>query len=115
MSVAKKAPASEAPAAAETGPAERSAPAPMLGLSGIVATAKDNLALFTDMPIDQLVSCTRSGDDWVVEIDVIEAPARLGDNDLLATYGLNISSTGQVLSIERLRRYGREDLGAATK
>ena len=94
-------------------PVEDAARAPM-ALPAIVALARDNLGLFTDMPVDQVVSCTRIGDDWRVEIDVIEATARLGDNDLLATFGLTLSSFGDVLAIERVRRYGREDKGAAT-
>ena len=84
-----------------------------LALPEVVALARDNLALFTDMPVDQVVSCTRTGDDWRIEIDVVEAAARLGDNDLLATYAITLSSEGAVQGIERLRRYTREDLEAA--
>ena len=101
------------PEASAEDPGDEVRPAP-LALPAIVALARDNLGLFTDMPVDQVVSCTRLGDDWRVEIDVIEATARLGDNDLLATFGLTLSSSGDVLAIERVRRYGREDKGAAT-
>lgn len=85
-----------------------------LSLPEAVAAARDGLGLFSEMPIDQIVSCRRNGDDWLIEIDVIEASARLGDNDLLATYALTVSDTGDILGIERQRRYTREDLKAAS-
>lgn len=83
-------------------------PAPALALPAVIATARDNVALFADLPVDQIVSCKRSDADWLVEIDLIEASARLGDNDMIATYAMTISATGDVLGIERLRRYMRE-------
>lgn len=84
-----------------------------LSLPQVVARARDSLALFTDMPIDQIVSCAQADAGWRVDIDIVESAARLGDNDLLVTYSLSLSTSGDVQSIERLRRYTREDLAAA--
>ncbi|MEL6998755.1 MAG: gas vesicle protein GvpO [Paracoccaceae bacterium] len=92
--------------------ADRSKKTSPLGVSQVIAIARDNVALFADMQVDQIVSCKRSGEDWQVEVDLIEARARLGDNDLIATFSMTVSPDGSVLGIERLRRYTRDDLRA---
>jgi len=83
--------------------------APEPSLAAIVATARDSLALLTDRPVDQVVSCARAGEHWQVLLDIVEAPARLGDNDLLATYRVSLTAAGEVSEIARIRRYNRED------
>lgn len=45
----------------------------------------------------------------MVKIDVIEALARMGDNDLLATFEIEMDCDGESLRIERIGRYRRED------
>ncbi|MEM8595055.1 MAG: gas vesicle protein GvpO [Pseudomonadota bacterium] len=97
------------------GAPETSAAPSAMPLPQVIARARDFVALFTDMPVDQVVSCTPAQEGWQVVIDVVEAPARLGDNDLLATYEIKLSAAGDALSIERMRRYTREDLEAASR
>ncbi|MGF1444957.1 MAG: gas vesicle protein GvpO [Pikeienuella sp.] len=84
------------------------APPEALTLQEVIASARDGLALLTDLPIDQVVSANPDGEGWRVVIDVLEVRARLGSNDLLATYELSLSRAGAVLRVERLHRYGRE-------
>jgi hypothetical protein len=79
------------------------------GLIEIVAAARRAVAVMTDLPIDQIVSCEADGETWRVVLDVVEAPARIGDNDLLATYELALGSSGELHRIARLGRYHRED------
>jgi len=78
-------------------------------LDAIVA-AKSAVSSMTGQPVDSVVECTwleESG--WSVSIDVVESHARLGDNDLLATYQVEIDSNAELTRFSRLRRYHRED------
>ena len=87
----------------------RHAPTPF-GLVDALSHARRAMATITDQPIDAVPSCTR-GDDgiWRVRIDVIEVPARMGDNDLLAVYEVEIAPGGDLAGFRRLARYHRED------
>ena len=78
-----------------------------------MSIARQSVALFTDFPIDAVVSCKAEASGWRVVVDVVEAPARLGDNDLLLSYALTLSATGEVEDFSRLRRYHREDPAGA--
>ncbi len=100
-------PKAPAPGAAPEAPA-----APSIGLRKAMEIARDAAALFSELRVDAVVSCERQGEGWRVTVDVIEARARIGDNDLLATYELLLDPTGDCERFTRLRRYHRED-GAA--
>lgn len=72
--------------------------------------AKEAVAAMTGLTVDSVVHCSRSDDlNWGVSVDVVESFARMGDNDLLATYELSIGPSGDMLSYSRIRRYHRED------
>jgi hypothetical protein len=80
-----------------------------LSLSPAVALARAALPDITTQPFDGIASAERDGPGWRVVIEVIESPARLGDNDLLAAYELMLDAEGELLSFRRLRRYHREE------
>ncbi|MEM1264659.1 MAG: gas vesicle protein GvpO [Pseudomonadota bacterium] len=84
-----------------------------LTLIEAMSLARQSVALFTDLPVDAVVSCKRHEEGWRVILDVVEAAARLGDNDLLATYEMMLNADGDVETFERLRRYHREDMTEA--
>lgn len=84
-----------------------------LTLLEAMATAKSAIAQMTDLPVDSVAHCTRGENlNWDVTVDVIESRARMGDNDLLATYRVEIGPKGDMESFSRLRRYHREDRDA---
>lgn len=85
------------------------AAAPRPGFMQVVALARDAVAFLTELPIDQVASCRGGAEGWTVVVDVVEAAARSGDNDLLASYRIALDPDGAVTGIERLRRYHRED------
>ena len=86
---------------------------PALGMMEAIAAAKTAVTEMTGLEIDAVASCSR-GDDlhWNVAIDVIESLARMGDNDLLVTYEVQISAGSELLNFARIRRYHREDRDA---
>jgi hypothetical protein len=60
--------------------------------------------------IDGVAACEIDADGaWRVEVEVIEAPACMGDNDLLAAYDVRVGDAGDVRGFRRLRRYFREN------
>lgn len=84
--------------------------APALSMMDAIAEAKTAVADMTGLEVDSVVSCGRGADlNWHVSVDVIESLARMGDNDLLATYEVQIGAGLELLNFARLRRYHRED------
>jgi hypothetical protein len=83
-----------------------------LGLAGAIARARDELSVLTQLPLDAVASTRRLPDGgWSIVMDLIESPARMGDNDLLSTYEVELGDAGDVTRIERIARYRREDHG----
>ncbi|PJF08881.1 gas vesicle protein GvpO [Pseudorhodobacter sp. MZDSW-24AT] len=81
-----------------------------LTMRAAIGIARDTVASLTVLSFDSVGQCERCADGrWMVQIDVIESPARMGDNDLLATYEVEIGDEGEPLKVSRLRRYHRED------
>lgn len=64
----------------------------------------------TGLQVDAVAACSPEGDGWRVIVDVIEAPARLGDNDLLATYEVLLDGAGEVQRFQRTGRYNRTEV-----
>ena len=87
----------------------QAAPA-QLTMTAAIRAARDALASMTALGFDSVGRCERRTDGgWTVELDVIESIARLGENDLLATYAVDIDAEGEPLQVRRSRRYHRED------
>lgn len=81
-----------------------------LGMAGAIQRARDELAVMTDLQVDAVTRAERRPDGgWIINIDLIESIARMGDNDLLITYELQIDETGALIGMSRLARYRRED------
>lgn len=74
-----------------------------------MALARNAVALFTELTVDAVVSCGRAESGWRVVVDVVESPARMGDNDLLATYEVTMAADGEVEGFARTGRYHRAD------
>ncbi|MEL6685914.1 MAG: gas vesicle protein GvpO [Pseudomonadota bacterium] len=95
-------------AAVKTAPAEASTPA--LTMLGAIDAAKTAIGQMTGQQVDAIVQCSRAdGGDWTVAVDVIESFARMGDNDLLTTYEVQINTQADLVNFNRVRRYHRED------
>lgn len=72
-------------------------------------TARALLSELTDQTIDAVSKVERGAEGWTVEIDVLESRARIGDDDLLTAYAIELSADGAFLSYRRLRRRRRFD------
>jgi len=75
-----------------------------------IGVAKEAVASMSVLDVDSVGRCERRAEGgWTVHLDLIESIARLGDNDLLATYEVEIDAEGEPLQVSRTRRYHRED------
>lgn len=74
-----------------------------------MALAREAMPDITAQPMDGIASSERDGEGWRIVTEVIEAPARMGNNDLLAAYELTLDAEGELTGFRRLRRYHRED------
>ena len=75
-----------------------------------IEQAKDAVGTMTGLSVDSVVHCSRGDDlNWAISVDVVESFARMGDNDLLATYAVTVTPGGEMQSFSRTRRYHRED------
>jgi hypothetical protein len=75
-----------------------------------VKLARTEIRAMSSAPIDAISRCEQKADGgWLVALDLIESPARLGENDLLARFELHLAGDGSVTGIERTGRYRRED------
>ena len=80
------------------------------GLAEAITHARRAMASVTAQPIDAIASCEKvDGDIWRLRVEVIESPARMGDNDLLSAYEVEIAAGGEVQGFRRLSRYHREE------
>lgn len=81
-----------------------------LGMAGAIQRARDELSQLTDLQVDAVTRAERTPEGgWTIAMDLIESIARMGDNDLLTTYELDIDNSGVVTGMSRLVRYRRED------
>lgn len=78
-----------------------------------MSLARRSVALFTELEVDSVASCELSDGEWRVVVDVVEAKARMGDNDLIASYEVSIGGSGEVTRYVRVGRYRREELARA--
>jgi len=81
-----------------------------LTLLEALAVARRTVSMLTDCPVDGIAqSARRAEGGWRVVVDAIEAPARMGDNDLLSAHEVLLAADGELEGFSRLRRYHRED------
>lgn len=88
--------------------------AKQLTLPDAISKARLAIAAITEAPLDSIKSCVRDAQSqWVATVEVIESPARMGDNDLISAYEMTMDDCGELLGFQRVGRYHREDGAAA--
>ena len=85
-----------------------------LGLKEAISIARGSVTGITDQKIDGVALCQKTdGGIWKVVIDVVDSPARMGENDLLAAFEVHVDMSGEVNFCSRTRRYRREERDAS--
>lgn len=73
----------------------------------IALAARDVVKSITAKEPEVVSRCERQDPNWKVMVEVIETKARIDDNDLLASYEVEIDPQGELVGYERVRRYKR--------
>jgi hypothetical protein len=77
----------------------------------IAAAALEQLAALTGRPSEGVVGIERDGEEWVVEIEVLELRRIPNTTDVLARYRVTADDSGDVTGYHRLQRYVRGAAG----
>jgi hypothetical protein len=94
------------PAAGESWKAEAGGMALIEALALASRTAEE----LTGRAVDAVVNSELNAHGgWTIDIDVLEAKAKMGTNDLLCCYRIGFGADGSLVGYSRLRRYHRED------
>lgn len=72
--------------------------------------ARRAIETITGQAAETLTRCENLGTSWAVDAVIVETKAKIQDNDILATYRINIDAHGSVMSYERVNRYTRASL-----
>lgn len=67
------------------------------------------LAEMTGKEFEGIVGIRRSGDDWSVEVEVLEMRRIPSTTDVLAVYEVTVDAEGELVGYERKARYVRGD------
>ncbi len=78
--------------------------------AGHAAAAALLLAL-TGKAAEGVVGISKDGDDWVVEVEVLELRRVPNTTDVLGTYQVSVDDQGELVGYKRLRRYVRGAAG----
>lgn len=111
----KKAPAKKS--SAKTSPAKKaaakaeSAVKPTKRASQVATEAAAQLSDLTGHPSEAIVGLERTDDGWKVQVEVVELRRIPATTDMLASYEVEVDSSGDLVGYRRLRRYPRGSTG----
>ncbi|MEO0761211.1 MAG: gas vesicle protein GvpO [Pseudomonadota bacterium] len=78
-------------------------------LSEAVIAARRELSAMTGLAVDQVSGCDATEEGWRITVDLLETKARIGRNDLIATFVAEIDASGSMTGFSRAARAFRED------
>jgi len=76
----------------------------------MVHTAKELLSGLTGLKVDTVSGVAKDDRGWHVTLELVEMRRIPDGNDMLATYEVLLSDSGDLLSYERTRRYRRDQI-----
>lgn len=75
------------------------------------ARAAEQLGLLRGRPVDGVSGFERTEDGWRVLVEIVEVARVPASTDVLGAYEVTLDADGELVSYERLRRYGRTQTG----
>lgn len=69
--------------------------------------AKEAIQIITGVTPEAVSRCERDGESWVLDVEIVETKAQIADNDILATYLVELDGAGEVQRYQRTNRYAR--------
>jgi len=105
-----QAPVRDEPEAERPEPDERQAsPAAPGEARRIVESARERLRELRGVDAESVSAVRRSGDGWVVSLEVVEVHRIPESTDVLGTYEVELDGDGDLLGFERTARYHRSE------
>ena len=80
----------------------------------IAAEAARQLAELTDKEVEGVTGLRRGDDGWQVEVELLELRRVPSTTDVLATYEVDVDTSGDLQGYRRTRRYVRGKAGGAS-
>jgi len=69
--------------------------------------ARELIMAVLNKQADTVSGCEKKEGAWQVTLEVVETKAQIADNDLIASYQVDIDAKGEVTGYTRLTRYQR--------
>ncbi len=69
------------------------------------------VAHLTGKDAEKVVALRRDGDEWVLDVEVVDLRRVPDTTDFMATYRVHLDDAGNVLRMQRVRRYVRAWVG----
>jgi hypothetical protein len=73
----------------------------------LLKAAREQVADATGHTVESITGFHRNGDGWIVTVEALELERVPSTMDLLGSYEVTLSDDGDVLGLERRRRYHR--------
>lgn len=80
-----------------------------LGLAQIVKQARSELNQLTGLDISSTLEAVKEGNEWLVNLEVVEKHSIPEAMDILATYRVELDEEGSVLGFKRIKMRKRID------
>jgi hypothetical protein len=80
-----------------------------MDLSQIADVAKRELSTVTGLKPSTIVGISQEGNEWVVQVEMVEKESIPSGMDLLGTYEVRINGSGEVINFNRIRLRKRID------
>jgi hypothetical protein len=91
-------------------PEERQAPPAAPGEAHrIVESARERLRELRGVDAESVSAVRRSGDGWLVSLEVVEVHRIPESTDVLGTYEVELDGDGELVGFERTARYHRSE------
>ena len=73
----------------------------------VVRDAKDQAEELLGRPVEAVLGVERDGDDWTLELEVLELSRIPTTTDVLGKYEVTLDKDGEITGAKRMRRYAR--------
>jgi len=81
------------------------------GTREIAERAVEQMQSLMDRPIEAVTGMAKDGDEWTVTIEVLELQRVPSTTDVLGKYEVTLDKDGELIGLERTRRYPRAEAG----